>query len=196
MNIDNLSNLHIGKAGEYLVCADLILKGFTCYPSEQGLPYDVVLDNGNKLIKVQVKTTKGITYLNQRKNLTGNYLFDVKTHGNRNSNRYKKYDVDIFALVCLDIMKIGYITFKDARKTLIFRADELRGQYYDEKGIKDYERVMDLYKTIKNQSEISRRLGINGSTVNRMVKNGYIPYKSKARYFSDIIRGYEWFNKI
>jgi len=42
--------LQIGKAGEYLVCADLILKGFIAYPSEQGLPYDVFLDIDGKLI--------------------------------------------------------------------------------------------------------------------------------------------------
>ena len=48
--------LQIGKAGEYLVCADLIIKGFVAYPSEQGLPYDIVLDNGKKMLRVQVKT--------------------------------------------------------------------------------------------------------------------------------------------
>ena len=53
--------LQIGKAGEYLVCADLIMKGFIAFPSEQGLPYDVLLDNGKKLLKVQVKTTEKYT---------------------------------------------------------------------------------------------------------------------------------------
>ena len=42
MRISN--ELQKGKAGEYLVCADLILKGFVAFISEQGLPYDVVLD--------------------------------------------------------------------------------------------------------------------------------------------------------
>ena len=39
-------DLQVGKAGEYLVCFDLIMKGFVAYPSEQGLPYDLVLDSG------------------------------------------------------------------------------------------------------------------------------------------------------
>ena len=38
-----IGHLECGKAGEYLVCADLILKGYIAYPSEQGLPYDVVM---------------------------------------------------------------------------------------------------------------------------------------------------------
>ncbi len=37
-----LSELAVGKAGEYLVCADLILRGHVAFPSEQGLPYDIV----------------------------------------------------------------------------------------------------------------------------------------------------------
>ena len=40
------SELQTGKEGEYLVCADLILKGLIAFPSEQGLPYDVVVDAG------------------------------------------------------------------------------------------------------------------------------------------------------
>ena len=56
--IRDSKQLQIGKAGEYLVCADLIMKGFIAFPSEQGLPYDVLLDTGEKLLKVQVKTTE------------------------------------------------------------------------------------------------------------------------------------------
>jgi hypothetical protein len=52
--IRDSKQLQIGKAGEYLVCADLILKGFVSFPSEQGLPYDVLLDTGEKLLKIQV----------------------------------------------------------------------------------------------------------------------------------------------
>jgi hypothetical protein len=37
-----LTDLQLGKAGEYLVCADLILKGHIAFPSEQGLSFEVV----------------------------------------------------------------------------------------------------------------------------------------------------------
>ena len=42
MSIRKSNMLQIGKAGEYLVCADLILKGYIAFLSEQGLPYDVI----------------------------------------------------------------------------------------------------------------------------------------------------------
>ena len=38
--IRDSKQLQIGKAGEYLVCADLIMKGFIAFPSEQGLSFD------------------------------------------------------------------------------------------------------------------------------------------------------------
>ena len=106
MRISN--ELQKGKAGEYLVRADLILKGFVAFPSEQGLPYDVLLDTGNKLLRVQVKTTDGVRSIPQRNKESKAYIFNIKTHG-RHRDKINE-DCDLFALVCLDTMKIGYIT--------------------------------------------------------------------------------------
>lgn len=185
--------MQIGKAGEYLVCADLILKGFVAYPSEQGLPYDVVLDTGNNLIKIQVKTTKEPKKTPQRKEITYSYIFDLSRHGTKNKSSYKENEVDIFALVTLDTRNVGYVRKEEFRKTMTFRVDSLRGSYYDEKGISDYEKVMKLRKTIDNQSEIARILNMQIATVNRMCKEDYQPFVTNAKYFSDIIRGREWF---
>src|SRR5574343_558670 len=68
-----VDDFQIGKAGEYLVCADLILKGHIAYPSEQGLPYDVVLDANGRLLKVQVKTTRTHKQTPQRVNNMNTY---------------------------------------------------------------------------------------------------------------------------
>lgn len=153
MRISN--ELQIGKAGEYLVCADLILKGLIAYPSEQGLPYDIVCDNGSKLIRVQVKTTTGPRIIPQRSKDSYAYIFGIRRHGKNNKAIYGNNEVDIFALVCIDTKKVGYLKNSEMPTTVNFRVDSLRGSYYDEKGIKDYENVTELYKTIKNQSEIA-----------------------------------------
>ena len=71
-------DLQVGKAGEYLVCFDLIMKGFVAYPSEQGLPYDLVLDTGSKMLKIQVKTTREPKTIPQRADDYKGYLFQVK----------------------------------------------------------------------------------------------------------------------
>ena len=52
-----VSDLETGRAAEHLVVADLILSGYRAFLTEQGLPYDVVLDCGEKLYRLQVKAT-------------------------------------------------------------------------------------------------------------------------------------------
>ena len=194
-----LSNeLQIGKAGEYLVCADLIIKGFVAFPSEQGLPYDVLLDNGERLFRVQVKTCEKPRILSQRNKDTFAYQFNIKKHGKNNRSIYGEDEVDIFALVALDTRSVGYIKGYEMKTTANFRVDSLRGTYYDEKGIQDYKNVAYIKKAFPNktQTEIAKELGLQIAVVNRMLKPGYEPFVTNARYFSDICRDKEWFMEI
>lgn len=188
--------MQVGKAGEYLTCADLILKGFVAFPSEQGLPFDVVMDNGKRLLRIQVKTSSLPRIIPQRKGESTAYIFNIKRHGKNNTLVYDDSEVDVFALVCLDTKNVGYLLNGDMPSTINLRVDALRGSYYDEKGIRDYDKVVELNKTISNQSEISRITGLHVSQVNRMLMSGYSPFKTGARYFSDIIREKEWFENI
>jgi hypothetical protein len=194
--IRDSKQLQIGKAGEYLVCADLILKGFIAFPTEQGLPYDVLLDTGHKLLKVQVKTTEKPREVPQRNQKSLAYVFSIKRAGANGKTRYEENEIDIFALVCLDTMQIGYLTNKEMPTTINIRVNSLRGFYYDEKGMQDFEKIKELYKTINNQSEIARILNLHVSIVNRYLKKGFKPFKTSARYFSDFIRNKDWFYGI
>ena len=187
------NELQIGKAGEYLTCADLILKGFVAFPSEQGLPFDVVMDNGKRLLRIQVKTTEKPRTVPQRVSESSAYIFNIKRAGKDGKSRYDENDIDLFALVCLDTMKVGYLVAKDMPETINIRVDSLRGTHRDEKGIRDYAIVKEMNKTIKSQSEIARRTGMHVSTVNRMLMDGFEPYKTNARYFSDFERDHDWF---
>ena len=128
-----INDMQTGKAGEYLVCADLITKGFVAYPSEQGLPYDVVLDDGNKLLKVQVKTTRTHKQTPQRVNNVNTYAFNIKRCGKGNKSFHTDESCDIFALVALDEKQIGYMKNKDIKQTMFFRVESMRGTYRDEK---------------------------------------------------------------
>ena len=190
MRISN--ELQIGKAGEYFVCFDLVLKGYVAFLSEQGLPYDVLLDNGNKLIRIQVKTCSGPRVVPQRVSDTTAYIFNIKRHGKNNSQRYGNDEVDIFALVCLDTKMVGYIKSDDMPDTLNLRVDAMRGTYYDEKGVQDYNSVMAL-KDRMSQTQISKELNLAIATVNRMCQPKYKPFQTNARYFSDIVRDADWF---
>lgn len=130
--MDKINDLQIGKAGEYLVCADLILQGHIAFPSEQGLPYDVVFEYNGKLYKVQVKTTRSTKNIPQRKHPVMGYIFNIKRHGKRNSQRTTEQTCDIFALVALDSKLIAYLPNKNVRETMNFRTEKFKGSYRDE----------------------------------------------------------------
>ena len=194
--IRDSKQLQIGKAGEYLVCADLIMKGFIAFPSEQGLPYDIILDTGERILKVQVKTTEKPRLVQQRSNPIPAYVFSIKRAGSKGRTRYDEKEIDLFALVCLDTMQIGYLTNKEMPTTINIRVDSFRGSYYDEKGIEDYKKAIELNSVINNKSEIARTLNIDVATVHRYLSEGWEPFETKARYFSDFIKEKEWFYGI
>ena len=49
--------LQLGKAGEHLVCFDLISQGHNAFLADQGLPYDVLVDLDGSIKRIQVKTS-------------------------------------------------------------------------------------------------------------------------------------------
>ena len=128
----DLTEMQVGKAGEYIVCADLITKGFIAYPSEQGLPYDVVLDAFGAMIKVQVKTTRTHKRTPQRVTNINTYSFNVKRRGRHNKNSHSEHTCHLFAFVALDEKQVGYIVNKEVKQTMFFRVESLRGTYRDE----------------------------------------------------------------
>ena len=190
--------LQIGKAGEYLVCADIILKNMIVFLSEQGLPYDILIDTGKKLLRCQVKTTTGLREIPQRTKKTYAYIFNIKRCGKNHKERYSLNEVDLFALVCLDTKKIGYIVNKEMPSTINIRDDRIKNQYYDEQGKILYKIVMDYRQIypLKTQTQIAKELNMHVSEVNRMLKNDYKPYETNARYFSDFEKDDEWFQNL
>lgn len=131
--MEKISDLSAGKAGEYLVCADIILSGHTAFLSEQGLPFDVIADIDGRLLRIQVKTTRATRAVPQRRaNHTPAYLFHINKCGKFGKQNYKEGDVDIFALVALDTKDIGFLPAKEVRKTMILRSRNYKGMYYDE----------------------------------------------------------------
>jgi hypothetical protein len=115
------SDMQLGKAGEYLVCADLILKGFVAFPSEQGLSFDVVLAANGRLYKVQVKTTRKPIPVPQRARRTESYCFHVRRCGKGGRCSYEREDVD---LVALDRRSIGYLKASEAKQTMFFLPED------------------------------------------------------------------------
>jgi hypothetical protein len=121
MTIADVEDLEIGKAAEHLVVADLILAGYRAFLSDQGLPYDVIIDDGGSLYRVQVKATRGLKAVPQRSAYTPGYLFHTRRAGKGGRRRYRGDEFDLLALVALDIRVIAYMRFADVPGCLILR---------------------------------------------------------------------------
>jgi len=144
VEIRTSDKFQIGKAGEYMVCADLLLKGLNVSPAGETLPYDLLLDTGSKILKIQVKTTKNSKRTNQWKGVNDAYVFSVRRKGSDGKKRYDYNEVDIFAVVTLDTKQIGYIKNSEMPTTINIRVDRLKGNYHDEKSIIIYDKVIKL----------------------------------------------------
>lgn len=102
--------LELGKAAEHLVCADLMLQGYRAFLSDQGLPYDVVVDIDGRMIRVQVKATCFLREVNATgKNSRMAYSWHVRRRGKSGNQRLDGDHCEIVALVALDIRVVAYM---------------------------------------------------------------------------------------
>jgi len=101
--------LQIGKAGEHLVCCDLILQGYSAFLADQGLPFDVLFEVDGNLKRIQVRSTSGLSTWGKSKDI---YRFGTRK-GKGAITRAREVEVDYYAFVALDIKQIAYIPIKE-----------------------------------------------------------------------------------
>ncbi|HMJ53607.1 MAG TPA: group I intron-associated PD-(D/E)XK endonuclease [Polyangiaceae bacterium] len=139
--------LQIGKAAEHLVCAELILHGYNAFLTDAGLPYDIMVDAGNSLLRIQVKSSWS-PYQRERdrgRAPTSSYRFSLR-HGTR-YRRMTTSDVDVFAFVALDVRRIAYLRAeelfaKDGRlKRMTEFCDEIDGRRW---GVRTFQKCAEF----------------------------------------------------
>lgn len=104
--MEKISDLGAGIAAEHLVCADLLLQGYRAFMSDQSCPYDVAVDLG-RLVRIQVKSTRGPRATPGRAIRTPAYQFRIRMGGTRRS--YTEGSFEMLALVALDIRVVAYL---------------------------------------------------------------------------------------
>lgn len=110
-----------GLAGEHLVMADLLLAGQKCFLTSAGCNYDIAIENGNRFVRLQIKTTAQPMRMN-KDYANAVYLFNAKRAGRGASRLYSVGEFDGFAFVALDTRQIAYLPFtRELRKTVILR---------------------------------------------------------------------------
>ena len=161
--------------------------------AEEALPYDILLDVGQRIIKIQVKTTETYKLTNQWRGKTEAYVISVKRKGSNGSKRYQTNEIDIFAIVTLDTKQVGYILNEEMPTTINIRPDKFKGMYHDEKGIVSHKTITVLKKEGKKIKEVMAITGLGETTIRNVFKEEYVPFQTKALYMSDLQREKCWF---
>jgi hypothetical protein len=162
------------------------------YMNEQQIGYDIITDTGKKLLRIQVKTCSKPALIPQRVKENYAYIYNVRQFGKGNKKSYAIDDVDVFAFVALDIMKVAYMESKHVGQSINFRSEKSRGQFRDEIGIACYNKII-KFKGKISQREIARKFNIQEEIISRMFQDNYKPHATQARYFLDYCRNVEWF---
>lgn len=129
-----VTDLAAGIAAEHLVCADLLLAGHRAFLADQNCPYDVAVDLGGRLVRLQVKATRRPRAIPQRRgpNERPAYLFHVRRAGKGGRRVYNEKDFDLLALVALDIRRIAYLPPSHQKQTVHIRPpDTVGGKQFD-----------------------------------------------------------------
>jgi len=109
--MNEISDLSCGLVGEHLVCADLILSGYRAFRTEQTCPYDVAVDHGGRIVRVQVKAARTIRSCppEAKKKWNPAYVWSTRRAGKRGRREYPLNEFDVLALVAVDIRRVAYI---------------------------------------------------------------------------------------
>ncbi|MCY2161672.1 hypothetical protein OW894_24825 [Klebsiella pneumoniae] len=106
MNDGYVSELEMGKCGEYYAIFKLAKQGFVCFPSDQGLPYDIVVEANGALLKGQVRSTLKMRDYGKSKSV---YRFGMRT-GKGNGRATPMNWSDFYAFVVIEEEKIAFMT--------------------------------------------------------------------------------------
>lgn len=129
-----LTDLAAGIAAEHLVCADLLLQGYRAFRSDQHCAYDVIVDLGARLLRVQVKATRGLTVLRRTDRVYRRgpnkglpqyvtaYMWHVRRAGKGGRRVYEGDAFDLLALVALDVRRVAYMPPSARKQTVHMRA--------------------------------------------------------------------------
>lgn len=119
-----VTDLAAGVAGEHLVCADLLLQGFRAFMADQNCPYDIAVDIGGRLIRLQVKSTRGSRSIPQRVGHFPAYMWHVRRAGKKGRRVYGEGEFDLLALVALDCRKVAYLPPSAQKQTVHIRTHD------------------------------------------------------------------------
>lgn len=102
-----------GDESEAVVVSELMKLGYSVsIPFGDNDRYDLIVDDGNKLQKVQVKTAN---YKEDK--IQFNCYSDTYKNGNRELNHYSEEEIDAYVVYCSETEDCFWVDVEDAPKT-------------------------------------------------------------------------------
>ena len=134
-NTDGESANRVGRAGEHIVIAELLMAGHEAFMCEGKAPFDVLAVVGGRLVRIQVKTTSGFKQCPQRTHSTPVYAFSARKVGKLRRQGYKKGEADLVAYVALDRRAAAYLPAEKIAQSTVLRIRAFEDQYYCKTGM-------------------------------------------------------------
>lgn len=166
---------HLGKAGEHLVCADLLLRGHQSFiVTDPASPFDILMHHEKRLLKIQVKTTIDPQkhYGTKRHKTMPCYVFKTWSCGWKGRKKYEEDDIDILAFVVLSTKEIGYYVPVKHSMTAIFRIPKLRGLYWNERRQPLVDDILKLKNEGYSSQEVAEKLSVKPHQVYARYRRG------------------------
>jgi hypothetical protein len=116
-----ITDLALGTAAEHIVCADLMMRGYNAFLTDQNCAYDIAVDISGKLVRVQVKATRGVRKIPQIRFHRSSYMFFVRRAGKGGKRLYQGHEFDLLALVAMDTKQIAFLPPSIQKTTIHIR---------------------------------------------------------------------------
>lgn len=126
-----LTNLAVGIAAEHLVCAELLMMGHRAFMTDQNCPYDVAVELGGRMVRIQVKATREVRPLEQYKTAQSAYQWHIRRAGKGGQRTYDVDEFDLLALVAMDIRKVAFLPPSFYRQTIHIRPPGTGGKQFE-----------------------------------------------------------------
>jgi len=112
-NQDNHNAKRLGSLGESLVKSCLLEYSDFCYETCESHPADLIVEFGNALYKVQVKS--------RNRSKEGKYTFPIESHRSK-SDTHRNYHCDIYAFVFFPEKRILFVPNASNQRYFVFQA--------------------------------------------------------------------------
>lgn len=165
-------DLALGTAAEHLVCADLLISGYRAYRTDQVCAYDVAVEAGEAIIRVQVKATREPRSVPGGRGVA--HMWHVRRAGKGGRRTYGEGEFDMLALVALDCRKIAYLPPSAAKQTIHIRQDNRGGRVLNDR------RVSRTFEDATFSAALSEVLLRHGQRAERRSARHRIPSRGGA----------------